>query len=98
MRRVSCQPSPTLLTASMRSIGYSLGTAIADIVDNSVSAGAIVVSIRFQATLDWLAIVDDGCGMTAEELRQAMRFGSRAPTEQRDEGDLGRYGLGLKTA
>lgn len=98
MRRVSCQPSPTLLTASIRSIGYSLGTAIADIVDNSVSAGARVVSIRFQATLDWLAIVDDGCGMTAEELRQAMRFGSRAPTEQRDEGDLGRYGLGLKTA
>lgn len=98
MRRVSCQPSPTLLTASMRSIGYSLETAIADIVDNSVSAGAKVVSIHFSTTLDWLAIVDDGCGMTIAELRQAMRFGSRAPTEQREKEDLGRYGLGLKTA
>lgn len=98
MRCVNCPPSATLLTSSLRSIGYSLGTAIADIIDNSISAGAKRVEICFTPTLDRLAIVDDGCGMSPEELRQAMRFGSKAPTEIRDEKDLGRYGLGLKTA
>lgn len=98
MRCVNCPPSATLLTSSLRSIGYSLGTAIADIIDNSISAGAKKVEIRFTPALDCLSIIDDGCGMTPEELRQAMRFGSKAPTEIRAEKDLGRYGLGLKTA
>src|SRR5205814_1177634 len=46
----------------------------------------------------FILILDDGCGMSEEELRNAMRPGSRNPLEEREPKDLGRFGLGLKTA
>src|SRR5262249_52744393 len=74
-------------------------TAIADLVDNSIAAGARHVSIRFDPGRPHaLAILDDGSGMDEKELLVAMRHGSRSPTEPRAETDLGRFGLGLKTA
>lgn len=93
-------PDPGALIGSMRAFGYSLPTAIADLVDNSISAGATNVEIDF----DWagpqstIAVVDDGSGMDGDELREAMRLGSRSPTEVRAPNDLGRFGLGLKSA
>ena len=93
-------PDPGALIESLRSFGYSLEASIADIVDNSVTAGAHNVHIQFtwcgeQSTI---AIIDDGRGMTEDELINAMRPGSRSPLEERDPMDLGRFGLGLKTA
>ena len=93
-------PDPGALIESLRSFGYSLEASIADIVDNSVTAGAHNVHIQFtwcgeQSTI---AIIDDGRGMTEDELVNAMRPGSRSPLEERDPMDLGRFGLGLKTA
>lgn len=85
----------------MRDIGYSLETAVADILDNSITAGARCIDIQFGWTGEdrpWLAIIDDGHGMSADELLEAMRPGSRSPLDTRDPGDLGRFGLGLKTA
>jgi hypothetical protein len=83
----------------MRFIGYTLEAAIADIIDNSISAKATSVRVSFDASNDpILTILDDGCGMTGSELLIAMRHGSKNPAEARTEGDLGRYGLGLKTA
>lgn len=90
-------PSARRLVTSLRDVGYDFSTAIADIVDNSISAMASRIDIRveFDGDRSWIWIADDGSGMAGREVDEAMRFGSR-----RDYGDsdLGKYGLGLKTA
>ena len=85
---------------SMREIGYSFETAIADIIDNSISAKAKSVHIRFNWNFGkpWVGIIDDGIGMTNEKLFEAMTIGSLNPLDPREPEDLGRFGLGLKTA
>jgi DNA mismatch repair enzyme (predicted ATPase) len=85
---------------TFRAIGYSIEAAIADIIDNSISAGAKNVWVNFEwfGEKTWLSICDDGCGMTNDELVQAMRPGSKNPLDNRSAKDLGRFGLGLKTA
>lgn len=97
---IDLPPSPVSLIESLRSIGYSMETAVADVVDNSVTANASCISIRFSwnSGNPWLAISDDGYGMTEEVLINAMRFGSTNPLVTRTSNDLGRFGLGLKTA
>lgn len=84
----------------MRDIGYSLKTAVADVIDNSLTAGARRVDILADthSGSPAVAILDDGCGMTETQLIEAMRPGTRSPLEGRDPRDLGRFGLGLKTA
>jgi len=83
----------------MRSLGYSFDTAIADLIDNSVSAKAKNISILLDPSDDpQLIIFDDGVGMDSATLEEALRFGSRGPNEIRDKHDLGRFGLGLKSA
>ena len=84
----------------MRDLGYSLETAVADLLDNSISAEATIIQIFCDLTLDnpVLAVIDNGKGMNADEVVAAMRYGSSDPAEQRLPGDLGRFGLGLKTA
>ena len=97
---VNLMPSPSSLMESLRDIGYSMETAVADIIDNSITAGSRNVDIRFSwnAGKPWLAVVDNGCGMSKAELVSAMRFGSASPLKRRAANDLGRFGLGLKTA
>ena len=84
----------------LREIGYTVETAIADLVDNSITANAKKISIQFipGSNVPTLTILDDGYGMTSEELKEAMRLGTKNPLNIREKGDLGRYGLGLKTA
>ncbi len=89
-----------MLIESMRDIGYDLESALADIIDNAITAGARSIDLhagevngRFH-----LGIVDDGCGMSESELMEAMRIGSANPLTERSDDDLGRFGLGLKTA
>jgi hypothetical protein len=93
-------PEPAALIESLRAFGYTTETAIADLVDNSITAGARNIWVDFDwATSDsTVSISDDGSGMTEDELIEAMRPGSRSPLEERDRRDLGRFGLGLKTA
>lgn len=92
-------PYAPLLIESMRSLGYSFDTAIADLIDNSVSAKAKNIDILLDPSDDpQLIIFDDGLGMDASTLEEALRFGSRGPNEVRNEHDLGRFGLGLKSA
>src|SRR3954464_7030867 len=93
-------PHPCALVESLRSVGYSLPTALADIVDNSVAAHAKNVWIDFHwaGPDSWISIVDDGDGMTEATLTDAMRPGSANPLDIRKADDLGRFGLGLKTA
>ena len=93
-------PRASALIESMRSMGYSLSTALADVIDNSISAGATNVEIRTRVHEESpaIGIIDDGRGMDRDELLDAMRPGTRNPLDSRREGDLGRFGLGLKTA
>lgn len=100
MRTVQAEPYAGSLIEGMRDIGYSLETAVADVIDNSIAAGAnrIDIMARFQGNDSRVSIVDDGGGMLESELVEAMRPGTRSPTEARAAGDLGRFGLGLKTA
>ena len=83
----------------MRAMGYSFEAAVADIVDNSLSAAATNVGIRFPPSGDpYITILDDGTGMSPEALTAAMRHGSQNPMLKRSDEDLGRFGLGMKTA
>ena len=93
-------PSASALSESMRDIGYSLATAIADLIDNSITAEASEIDIVCDLTSDrpTLAVIDNGNGMTKSELLNAMKHGSVNPNKKRNPNDLGRFGLGLKTA
>lgn len=94
------RPSAAILIRSLRGFPYTLETALADVIDNSITAGASEIRILADANSGFprLAVIDNGAGMTAVELHSAMRLGSKDPADERDAGDLGRFGLGLKTA
>lgn len=94
---IEITPSARRLTGSLRDIGYDFVSAIADVVDNSVAAGAtgVDVDLSFAGARSWVRIADDGTGMSRGELNEALRFGTRRPYEH---GELGKFGLGLKTA
>lgn len=94
-------PKASTLMGSLRSMGYSFESAVADVIDNSISAHAQNVRVLFPSNpMDELAlgILDDGIGMTVDELFEAMRYGSSSAEEKRSEDDLGRFGMGLKSA
>ena len=94
------KPNPKSTINSYRSFGYNLSTAIADIIDNSISANAIEIRLyyKWDGQNSFISISDNGIGMNKEELVLAMTPGSRGPEEYRSEKDLGRFGMGLKTA
>ncbi len=91
-------PDASNLIESQRSVGYTFETAIADIVDNSVSANATRIDINFNNQQKYVSILDNGYGMSKIELLQAMKYGSRSIYDLRTQDDLGRFGLGLKMA
>ena len=89
-----------MMSNSIRCIGYSLESAIADIVDNCITAKASEIEIKFPISPDevYIAICDNGYGMTKGELFDAMKYGSTLKGMERSEDDLGRFGLGMKSA
>jgi hypothetical protein len=92
-------PGPTI--ESLRSLGYSTASALADLIDNSIAAHAHSVAVTFEwqpAGGSWCAVADDGDGMSENQLRRAMTIGGTDPLDSRSERDLGRFGFGLKTA
>lgn len=97
MRTYEINPPASRLVNSLRDIGYNFETAVADLVDNAIEAGAthIQIDIRHNGKKSCVIISDDGQGMSESAIGEALRFGShRAYAAD----DLGRYGLGLKTA
>ena len=98
---IELTPNPAFLVQAMRHIGYTLDTALADIIDNSIAADASRISVQYRWNNGepWIAILDDGNGMSQGKLMEAMRFGGQSsPDGLRSANDLGRFGLGLKTA
>ncbi len=100
IREVDATPYAASLIEGHRDFGYSLETALADVIDNSISAGATTVQLMASTASDdpSIIIADDGVGMSEQELIEAMRLGSKNPTDKRAADDLGRFGLGLKSA
>lgn len=94
------KPTADILMSSMRSMGYSFEAAVADIIDNSVSVNATQIEVKFpiDPTDVFVAVCDNGSGMTKDELFDAMKYGSALKRGRRSETDLGRFGLGLKAA
>ncbi|MCQ2277031.1 MAG: ATP-binding protein, partial [Bacteroidales bacterium] len=100
MKRISNPPKAKFLMGSMRHMGYSFADAIADVMDNSVSANATTIRLLFPVNSEniYVGILDDGHGMSKQELFRAMCYGSQANEKERGENDLGRFGLGMKSA
>jgi hypothetical protein len=93
-------PKADFLMGAMRSMGYTFEAAIADIIDNSVSADARNLHVKFptEPFNCIVSILDDGIGMDKDALFLAMKYGSNSCEIQRKENDLGRFGLGMKAA
>ena len=93
-------PGATELFESLRAFGYDLPTAIADVIDNSITAKCrnVWIELRWAGGASRIIIRDDGDGMTEKRLVEAMRPGSQNPVDDRAPNDLGRFGLGMKTA
>jgi hypothetical protein len=94
------EPRASALIESLRALGYTTKTALADLIDNSIFAGAETVWLDFcwKKNDSYITLRDDGRGMSEEELVEAMRPGTKGPLEERAKNDLGRFGLGMKTA
>ncbi|PAU68278.1 ATP-binding protein [Bifidobacterium criceti] len=99
MPEILCEPDPTLME-SMRSVGYDLNTAVADVIDNSIAADARNIDIYYHdyGEEPFIAIVDDGRGMDRGTAIRAMQLAGNNTSTDRSAQDLGRFGLGLKTA
>ncbi len=93
-------PDPASTIEALRHLGYQPRSAVADLIDNSLAWDAREVTIKahWSGADSWVAIIDDGSGMTKSRLKDAMQIGSSDPLAPRGEGDLGRFGFGLKTA
>lgn len=93
-------PNPEYLIKSIAEQGYSLETSLADLIDNSITAGTDKVEILIDTDKEpfTLFLADNGKGMNDAELKKNMQFPSSSPENFRESGDLGRFGLGLKTA
>lgn len=100
LKKAEATPIASSMVETFRAIGYNLQTAIADIIDNSISANAknIWITRLWRGGKSVVTIKDDGCGMDSDEIIKAMRPGSANPNDIRKKNDLGRFGLGLKTA
>ena len=99
MKPVNLPPDAATLMWSTRAIGYTTPSAIADLIDNAISAKASIIRIEYVSGEEgYVSILDNGRGMSADGLQSAMKYGSGNPFAIRPESDLGRFGLGLKTA
>ena len=97
-RKHKLPPNPARLIEGLRDTGYDFNTALADIVDNSVDAGATLVEISMHMDDDGdvlLCVGDNGCGMDEDTLLDGMTYGASGRVDPKR---LGKFGLGLKTA
>lgn len=97
---LNAPPRAAVMLEALRGLGYSTPSALADIIDNSIAAGAseVRVSFNYCGADSTVTVIDNGCGMDRDCLIRAMRLGVINPLEERRIQDLGRFGLGLKTA
>lgn len=97
---IHTEPAATPVIHALRNIGYKAQTAIADIIDNSIDACATSIELLFEYSDGdgYILIKDNGTGMDDADLQKAMTIGSKDPRDTRNKNELGRFGMGLKTA
>lgn len=97
---VDASPPPSNHIETLKKVGYSFNSAVGDIIDNSIAAQCSKIEFIFLPLPEGprLLIVDDGFGMNHRELQENMVIGCKNPNDERQKGDLGRFGSGLKTA
>src|SRR3954468_1617543 len=91
-------PDPSRLIEGLRDTGYDFNTALADVIDNSVDAGASNIAVRIDMDADGdivISVADNGCGMNRNALLNGMTYGAAGHADPKR---LGKFGLGLKTA
>lgn len=97
--RKQLPPDPTRLAEMLGSVGHTMPSAVADLVDNAITYDATEVDITFgrpdAGNGRWMAISDNGSGMSPERLEEAMRIGGKSDYSGNS---LGKYGFGLKGA
>ncbi|MEK5377291.1 ATP-binding protein [Paenibacillus sp. FSL P2-0173] len=99
MKKEVINPNIRNFIVSLRDVGYTFDVAVADVLDNSIAAQASEIHIQmFEEPELIFCMLDNGNGMATTELIEAMRLGTKNPNEARNKSDLGRFGLGLKTA
>ncbi|MDD3923285.1 MAG: ATP-binding protein, partial [Endomicrobiaceae bacterium] len=91
-------PNAGKLLSSLRNTGYDSYTAVEDIIDNSIDAGATSINVIVNMVeKDFrVTITDNGSGMSEHILDEALKLGSE--TQKDEMSDLGKYGMGLCTA
>lgn len=100
MDTILTRPSAAPVIQALRSLGYNAKTAVADLIDNSLDAKASEISLFFDyyGNDGMIRIIDNGIGMNEDQLQLAMNIGSKDPRQNREPEELGRFGMGLKTA
>lgn len=99
-----------LAVKAMRDSGYkNIAYALAELIDNSIQAGATHVEVllaeRYERVVErekrriyQIGVMDNGGGMTADVLRMALQFGNGTRLNNRDRTGMGRFGMGLPSA
>ena len=98
MQKEILPPNPSRLIEGLRDTGYDFNTALADVIDNSVDAGASHIAVRIDMDAEGdivISVADNGCGMNRDALLNGMTYGAAGHPDPRR---LGKFGLGLKTA
>ena len=99
MADIEAPPLPYETMAALRSIGYKFPQALADVVDNSIDAGSSEIKLEVMAHPEsaadsYVLLMDDGVGMTHDQLVKAMQLGGSNSSAE----SLGKFGMGMKTA
>lgn len=92
---------PSNFLRAVRESGYvNLATALAELVDNSIQAGATHIDIKIargdDAQYPEIEVLDDGIGMNRRELELCLKFGGSTRFDRRES--FGRFGMGLPAA
>ena len=100
IKPINAQPNPEFLIKSISEQGYTLETALSDLIDNSITAESNKIEILTESIDGFISVFisDNGCGMSSEQLMDNMQFPSNDMEKVRNDNDLGRFGLGMKTA
>jgi len=95
---VVLKQDPSAMVQSLKGLAYTLKDALCDIIDNSIKAESDKIWIYAPPDQSYIAVIDNGYGMSAKELESAMAVFNIDPRNTRSDKDLGRFGMGMKTA
>jgi hypothetical protein len=91
-------PNAARMVRGMGRLSYKFEQAIADLIDNSIAAGATRIDVHLDQRIGgriYVHVLDNGSGIAKDDLPSAIQYGA---ADRKDDSSLGVYGFGLKTA